>query len=236
MRNKMAIKRILCTVAALIMLLSVCAGLFTVSAEEISSEAKSVIAMIEKLPTDPKMVTKDHKASIVEAKTAYNALTPEQKIEIPTEKVSILNGDYSAALPFMMQELTVKLEKLPTSDKVESADKENIIALYKDFSILDETTREAFSNNYIENLLGAVYKLAPEELSESDSEKIVKIEEAKKKKAEEKAKKEAEKKAAREKLIKNILVYSLVILLAVIVIFAFIVMLIMIIKFMKLSR
>lgn len=234
--SKNSITKILSFLFTFILLFNVFGNILFVSADEISSEAKSVVEMIDKLPLDPKTVTKENKDAIVAAKTAYNSLTPEQKIEIPTEKLTILNGDYTAVLPIMMAELTVELKKLPTRDKVSEKDKDKILALYEDFSILDETTREAFSNEYIENLLGAVYKLAPDELTEEDAEKISKIEETKKIEAEEKAKKEAEKKAKQKQLISNILKYSLVIFLAIMVLFAFIVMLIMIVKFIKLSR
>jgi len=234
MMNKLT--KLLSVILVLVLFVGLCALPIGVSAEEVSSEAKKVISLIEKLPADPETVTAQHKEAIVEAKTAYNELAPEQRIEIPTETLTRLNNDYSAVVPFIMEELAKKLKELPTSDKAKESDKENILALYADFAILDQNTREAFSNEYIENLLGSVYRLDPEKLTEEDAETISVIEEKKKAEAEKKAKAEAEKKAKQKALLEKIAKYAFIIFLTLIVLAAFAIMVIMVVKVLRLAR
>jgi len=224
--------RVISAVFALVLLIGVCA--LPVSAADVSPEAEKVIALIKKLPIDAKTVTVDNKADIVAAKLAYNELTPDQKLEISTDYLVILNGDYSAVMPYILANLVNTMKTLPDADEIKESEKDNIISLYIDYQLLDDTAKGAFSANHKEKLLSAVSRFAPDELTEEDAETIKTLIEKREQKEKEQKEKEAAAKAQKKKAIENVLKYGLVIFMALIILCSLVAMIILIIKLVKL--
>ncbi|MBP3627476.1 MAG: hypothetical protein J6J39_05500 [Clostridia bacterium] len=175
MLNKLS--KVFILLLTVILLSAICITPQTVFAENASAEAQAVIDLIAKLPTDTKTVTIDHKDDIVAAKVAYDALTPDQKLEISSDNLVKLNGNYSAAMPFVLQNLVTKVKKLPDVEKIGEDKKDEIVSLYTDYGVLDETAKGAFAKAHREKLLLAVSKLAPDKLSEEDKEAVAKLSE-----------------------------------------------------------
>ena len=100
---------------------------------------------------------------------AYDALTPDQKIEIASDQLVILNSDYSAVMPYVLANLVTECKAMDV-DKLGNSDKDKIVGLYTDYGILDDTAKEAFSKEHKEKLLTAVQKLSPDSLTEDDKE------------------------------------------------------------------
>ncbi len=161
------LKRIILCVLSVIVLL----GVISVPcfAEEAPVDAKQVVALIEKLPVNSELVTIEHKDDILAAKTAYNGLTVEQRLDVPTNKSAILNADYAAIIPFLMADLVTGIKALPEAKKLSDKDTETVLALYNDYGLLDDDAKAAFSQEHKDTLFAAVNKLAPDKLAEGDA-------------------------------------------------------------------
>ena len=147
---------ILCVLSVIVLLGAISVPSF---AEEALVDAKQVVALIEKLPVNSELVTIEHKDDILAAKTAYNGLTVEQRLDVPTNKSAILNADYAAIIPFLMADLVTGIKALPEAKKLSDKDTETVLALYNDYGLLDDK----------DTLFAAVNKLAPDKLAEGDA-------------------------------------------------------------------
>ena len=163
-------KHFLATVVCFLITMLLVVGSISVFAtgEEATVDPQTVIQLIDKLPLDFEQVTIQHKDDILAAKEAFNALSVEQKLDVPTEKVVILNSDYSAVNPLMLGELVAAIKKLPEPKKLSAEDEKNILGLYRDYCYLDEEAKSALSKEHKQTLINAVNALAPDKLLEED--------------------------------------------------------------------
>ena len=165
-------KRISVCVMLIVMLFSVLFVPVAAAEEEAAAvEPSQVIALIEKLPVNSELVTIDNKDDILAAKEAFNALSVEQRLEVPTDKVVLLNSDYSVLVPYMLADLVKAIKELPATKKLSEKNKEDILSLYRDYQFLDEDAKAAFSSDHKDTLIAAVNKLAPDQLAEEDKPK-----------------------------------------------------------------
>ena len=198
-------------------------------AEEVSAEVQAVIDLVDKLPADPEMTTAEDKDNIVAAKLAYEALTNDQKQEIPPAKLTLISANVSAVMPLILAEVVSDIKKLPETDKLTSSDKDKILDIYKNFSVLDGDAKAACSKEYKTTLLLAVDKLSPDTITED--EKAV-IDEYKKELAEQEAKKVAAQKEKTAKIYKT-WQYILMALALLLLLFSIVIIVILIVKIVK---
>ncbi|MBQ7288146.1 MAG: hypothetical protein IJW78_00270 [Clostridia bacterium] len=226
-----AFGRILATVLAVVLTFSVvlCAGVGA-SAEEISAEAQNVLTLLEKLPSNPEAATLENKDDIVAAKVAFDALTVDQQLEIPVEKLTLLNQNMATLTPLLLGDLVSKVKELPKLSKITDKDKDDVVALYNAYTAMDNSAKEAFSADLKEQLLKAVNKVSPDTLKDEDKE-LLGTSEDEKKETDEK-KEESKKKVD----FQTVWQYVLIAFALLVVLCAFVAMVILLIKIVRMGR
>ena len=139
--------------------------------QEVTGENKiqAVIDLLAQLPVDAESVTADDVDFILETKEAYNALTAEERLEVPIESITLLNQVHPAVMPFLLERVTSTIKELPEAKKLKDSDKQQVVDLYESYLALDEELKDAMSEKHQEKLLSAVKKVAPELLGEQDA-------------------------------------------------------------------
>lgn len=224
-------KKVITLLVSLLMIFSLFSAMATsgVSAEEISAEAQAVIDLAAKIPTNPETATLDDKDNVIAAKLAFDALTNEQKGEVPPETLSLITANTTVLMPQILTEIVTKIKALPKTDKLTSSDKENVLDIYKMYSVLDDTARSACSKDYRVALFSAVNKLSPDTITEEEK---AFVDEYNKKLEEQKAKEAAAEKAKKDRVY-TVWQYSLMALALLVVLFSVVIMIILIIKIAK---
>ena len=229
--TKVFTKKAITLLLTFLMIFSLFSSIATTGAfaEEVSAEAQAVIDLADKLPANPEMTTDADMDNIIAAKLAYNALTNEQKQEVPPAKLTVISANLSVVVPLILADVVSDIKNLPETDKLTSSNKDKVLDIYEKFSILDGDAKAACSEEYKTALFLAVDKLSPDTITED--EKAV-IDEYNKKLAEQKAKAEEAQKQKTAKIYKT-WQYILMALALLLLLFSIVIIVILIIKIVK---
>lgn len=123
-----------------------------------SASVSEVVAMIEALPEALELTIED-KDAVKEAKRAYDALTADQKAEIPTELNAKITTVYNEAVTLILKQLRSDIADLPEVDQLKASDYDQVMALYDDYQFLTEDAQNYLKADLKEKLLDAVEKV-----------------------------------------------------------------------------
>lgn len=141
---------------------------------ELSEELKELQQICDQLPAANKVDEEDGDL-IISAKKLYNAIDRSERAKLGSENLQKLSDVYNAYLPFMIGGIVEKVEELPENPK--EKDKDSIVEIYDLYNLLtDSEKEESFEEDFIEKLLKAVNAVAPDLLSEEETEVLAKAE------------------------------------------------------------
>ncbi len=116
----------------------------TVSAALMS--AQELVALIDTLPL-PEAVTLENKADIVKAKQAFDSLSASDADTIEPAAQKKLVDCVDALQALMVADLSARIEALPAAEELGEKDAEEVEAIWKDYSFLDEDYQSFISED-----------------------------------------------------------------------------------------
>lgn len=125
------------------------------SSTESTYTAEEVANMITQLP-ESFDVTLKNKEDVKAAKRAYDALAPEQKMEVSNDLIEKLNELHKEIILLISENLTKEIPKLPKVKKLTADDYDKVMELYDDFQYIGEENQEYIDEDLKSKLLEAV--------------------------------------------------------------------------------
>ncbi len=155
------IKAILTFILTLIVLMGcVC----TANAEGVDIEALK--EKCAQLPT-VKTLSIEHKDLIVEVKAEYDKLSITEKGQLGADNLAKISEITTAFEPLLLGDTVTRTNELP--EKIKKKHKKEVVAIYKQYSVLSDEAKESFDATKFEKLNAAVKELAPELLGEGEA-------------------------------------------------------------------
>lgn len=136
-----------------------------------------IVEMIKALP-DPDTegaVTLDCKESVMKAYAAYETLGTGEKDDFDATLAAKLNKVRYQVSLLMVPDVVTRIQKLPETDKLAAKDAEDILALWKDYTFLEESIKKEIDKEVVEKMEGA-YAFAKDAGKSESAGSVVTIE------------------------------------------------------------
>ncbi len=114
-------------------------------------EMKEFSEIVEKLPA-AELITLDNKADLKKAKIIYDKMTDLQQDELDPNALVKYNQSYKALETLMVADISDRIDKLPSPDKLTEKDFETVSAIKEDYDFLDDEMRGYISSELTEKL------------------------------------------------------------------------------------
>lgn len=114
-------------------------------------ELKEFSEIVEKLPVTD-LITMDNKADIKRAKAIYDKMTDSQQEQLDPGAIVKYNQCYKALETLMVADISDRIDKLPSPDKLTEKDFDTVKAIKEDYDFLEDDMKAYISDELTEKL------------------------------------------------------------------------------------